>query len=64
METAISYQTPDLSALPDGADVGVELYGGACTPRLDGENRGVYAGRSHNDRFTPQEEARRAFLNL
>lgn len=64
VETARSYEMPDITALPDGADVAVELYGGACALRLDGENRRVYVRRFHYAGFTTQEEARRAFLDL
>jgi hypothetical protein len=64
VETTRSYQMPDITALPDGADVAVELYGGTCTLRLDGENRRVYVRRFHYASFASQEEARRAFLEL
>ena len=55
---------PDISALPDGSDVAVELYGGACTLRLDGESHRVYVRRFHCAGFDSHEEARRAFLDL
>lgn len=64
METARSYEMPALTALPNGADVAVELYGGACTLRLDGDNHRVYVRRFHYAGFTSQEEARQAFLEL
>jgi len=64
VETTRSYQMPDITALPDGADVAVELYGGACTLRLDGENHRVYVRRFHYASFDSQGEARRAFLDL
>lgn len=64
VETARSYQMPAIPSLPDGADVAVELYGCACTLRLDGENNRVYVRRFHYASFTSQEEARRAFLEL
>jgi len=64
VETTRSYQMPDITALPDGADVAVELYGGACTLRLDGENYRVYVRRFHYASFTTQGEARWAFLDL
>src|SRR5918997_5102599 len=64
VETTRSYQMPDISALPDGADVAVELYGGACALRLDGENHRVYVSRFHYAGFDSQEEARQAFLDL
>ena len=64
VETTRSYRMPDISALPDGADVTVELYGGACTLRLDGESNRVYVRRFHYASFASREEARRAFLGL
>lgn len=64
VETTRSYQMPALPSLPDGADVAVELYGGACTLRLDGENHRVYVRRFHYASFASQEEARRAFIDL
>lgn len=39
-------RTPDVFTLPEGADVTVELYGGACSLWLDGER-----GRVHMRRF-------------
>jgi len=33
---------PDFGALPEGADIAVELYGGAVTLRLDGAQLRVY----------------------
>ena len=64
VETTRSYQMPDITALPDGSDVAVELYGGACTLRLDGENHRVYVRRFHYAGFDSQGEARRAFSDL
>ena len=64
VETTRSYQMPAIPSLPDGADVAVELYGGACTLRLDGENHYVYVRRFHYASFTSQGEARQAFLDL
>jgi hypothetical protein len=64
VETARSYEMPDFSALPEGSDMTVELYGGACTLRLDGENHRVYVRRFHYASFTSGDEARRAFLDL
>lgn len=55
---------PDTDALPDGSDVAVELYGGTCALRLDGENHRVYVRRFHYAGFTTPEEARQAFLDL
>jgi hypothetical protein len=64
IETARSYEMPDVTALPDGADVRVEFYGGAYSFRLDGERRRVYVGRFDYASFTSDEEARYAFLTL
>lgn len=64
VETTRSYQVPDISALPDGSDVTVELYGRACSLWMDGENHRVYVRRFHYAGFATQEEARQAFLDL
>ena len=64
METTRAYQMPDIDALPDGSGVAVELYGGACTLRLDGESHRVCVRRFHYSSFDSQEEARQAFLDL
>ena len=42
VETARSHQVPDFSSLPEGSDVTVELYGGACSLWINGENHRVY----------------------
>lgn len=55
---------PDVVALPEGADVSVEFYGGAYSLRLDGERRRVYVRRFDYVSFTSEEEARYAFLTL
>jgi hypothetical protein len=55
VETARSHQMPDFSALPEGSDVTVELYGGACSLWLDGENHRVYACRFPYASFNSQE---------
>ena len=39
VEARRSHEMPDLNSLPEGADVAVELYGGAVTLRLDGAQR-------------------------
>ena len=59
VETTRSYRMPDIRALHDGADVAVELYGGACALRLDGENNRVYVRRFRYASFASQAEARR-----
>ena len=55
---------PDVLALPEGADVSVEFYGGAYSFRLDGEKRRVYVRRFEYVSFTSEEEERHAFLTL
>lgn len=64
VETTRSYQMPDIDALPEGADVTVEMYGRACALWMNGENNRVYVRRFHYVSFASQEEARRAFLDL
>jgi hypothetical protein len=64
MEIARSHDMPDLFSLPVGADVTVELYGGAYSLRLDGESRRIYVRCFVYAPFASEEEARRAFLSL
>lgn len=64
VETARSYEMPDVIALPGGANIRVEFYGGAYSFWLDGERRRVYVGRFEYVSFTSDEEARYAFLTL
>jgi hypothetical protein len=64
VETTSSYEMPDVAALPDGADIKVEFYGGAYSFWLDGERRRVYVGRFDYVSFNSDEEARHAFLTL
>lgn len=64
VETTRSYEMPDVIALPGGADVRVEFYGGAYSFWLDGERHRVYVGRFDYASFTSDEEARHAFLTL
>lgn len=64
VETARSHEVPDLLKLPEGVNVAVELYGGACSLWLDGEQRRVYVRRYRYTSFASEGEARRAFLNL
>jgi hypothetical protein len=45
IETTRSHEMPDLDALPEGADVAVELYGRALLLRLDGLSNRVFTGR-------------------
>ena len=44
-EVARSHERPEVSPLPEGADVTVEIYGGACSLWLDGERRKVHVRR-------------------
>src|SRR5215211_8675079 len=64
VEVTRSHEAPDVLALPGGADVAVEFYGGAYSFRLDGEKRRVYVRRFEYVSFTSEEEARHAFLTL
>jgi hypothetical protein len=63
-EMARSHERPDVFALPAGADVTVELYGGACSLWLDGERRRVHVRRFDHVTFPSEEEARHAFMRL
>lgn len=64
VESKRSYEMPDFNSLPEGADVAVELYGGAVTLRLDGAQRRVYIRRFEYVTFSSDEEARHRFLTL
>ena len=64
VEMTRSHEIPDVLALPGGADVTVEFYGGAYSFWLDGEKRRVYVRRFEYVSFTSEEEARHAFLTL
>jgi hypothetical protein len=64
VETTRSHEAPNVLALPEGADVAVEFYGGAYSFWLDGEKRRVYVRRFEYVSFTSEEEARHAFLTL
>ena len=64
VEATRSREMPDVLALPEGADVSVEFYGGAYSFRLDGEKRRVYVRRFEYVSFTSEEEERHAFLTL
>ncbi len=64
IETTRSHEMPDVLALPVGADVAVEFYGGAYSFWLDGEKRRVYVRRFEYVSFTWEGEARHAFLTL
>ena len=64
VESKRSYEMPDFNSLPEGADIAVELYGGAVTLRLDGAQRRVYIRRYEYVSFSSDEEARHRFLTL
>ena len=64
VETMRSHEMPDFNSLPEGADVAVELYGGAVTLRLDGEHHRVYVRRFEYVPFTSDDDARHGFLTL
>lgn len=64
VETARAHEKPDFDSLPEGADVSVELYGGAVTLKLDGAQRRVYTRRFEFVSFASDEEARHRFLTL
>lgn len=64
VESKRSYEMPDINSLPEGADIAVELYGGAVTLRLDGAQRRVYIRRFEYVSFSSDEEARHRFLTL
>ena len=63
-EMTRSHERPDVFALPAGADVTVDLYGGACSLWLDGERRRVHIRRFDHVTFPSEEEARHAFMRL
>ena len=64
VEPKRSYEMPNFNALPEGAGIAVELYGGAVTLRLDGAQRRVYIRKFEYVSFTSDEEARHRFLTL
>ncbi len=64
VETTRSHEMPDVLALPEGADVSIEFYGGTCSIWLDGEKQRVYVRRFDYASFTSEEEARHAFMRL
>lgn len=64
VEPKRSYEMPEFNSLPEGADIAVELYGGAVTLRLDGAQRRVYIRRFEFVSFASDEEARHRFLTL
>src|SRR5918993_408251 len=64
VEQRRSHEMPDMGSLPVGADVAVELYGGAVTLRLDGGRHRVCVRRFEFVSFSSDEEARHGFLTL
>jgi hypothetical protein len=64
VEQTRTYERPDFNNLPAGADIAVELYGGAVTLRLDGAWRRIYTARFEYAQFATDEEARYALLTL
>ena len=64
IEMTRAYEMPDIPALPGGADVRVEFYGGAYSFWLDGEKCRVYVGRFDYVSFVSEDEARHALLTL
>ena len=64
VERTRSHELPELNKLPAGADIAVELYGGAVTLRLDGERRRIYTAQFEFAQFGTDEEARYALLTL
>jgi len=63
-EQTRSHERPDVFSLPEGADVTVELYGGACSLWLDGGRQRVHVRRFDFVPFPSEEEARHAFMRL
>jgi hypothetical protein len=63
-EPTRSYERPDIFSLPAGADVSVEVYGGACALWLDGARRRVHVYRFDFITYPTEEEARHAFIQL
>jgi hypothetical protein len=64
VETTRSHEMPDFSSLPEGADVEVQLYGGAVVLALGGERRRVYVERFVHRTYPSEAEACEAFLSL
>jgi hypothetical protein len=64
VETKRSYEMPDFNSPLEGADIAVELYGGAVTLRLDGAQRRVYTRRFEFVSFASDDEVRHRFLTL
>jgi hypothetical protein len=63
IETTRTYEMPNVLALPDGADVRVEFYGGYSF-WLDGERCRVYVSRFEHVSFTSEDKVRQALVFL
>jgi hypothetical protein len=63
-ELVHTLERPDIFNLPEGSDVTVELYGGACVLWLEGGRRRVHIRRFDHITFSSEEEARHAFMRL
>jgi hypothetical protein len=64
IETTRTYEPPDMKTLPEGADVSVELYGGAVKFHLDGERRRIYVARFEYVSFISHRDAYAALVSL
>lgn len=64
IETVRSYEQPDISAVLEGSDIAVELYGGAVTLRLDGLQHRISVERYDWVRYADEQAARAAFVAL
>lgn len=64
IETTRSYEPPNMKTLPEGADVSVELYGGAVKLHLDGERHRIYVARFEYVSFTSHSDACAALASL
>lgn len=63
-EPVRTLERPDIFNLPAGADITVEIYGGACIFRLEGSRKRVHVRRFDHVTFSSEEEARHAFMRL
>jgi hypothetical protein len=64
VEPKRSSEMPEFKSLPVGADIVVELYGGAVILRLNGAQQRIYIRRFEFVSFASDEEARHRFLTL
>jgi len=63
-EITRTHEMPDFAVLPDGADVEVELYGGAVSLFMRGDVPRVYIERFVYVTYGDGQAAREAFLSL